>query len=117
VGARTSSGNAYAGRNAAGDLYAGSNGNVYRNNNGNWQRYNDGKWNSANIAEAQQRVTNAQQQRSSAAQNVKQPSASSELQGVQRDFQNRQRGAAETQRVQSFRGSGGVRSGGGGRRR
>jgi hypothetical protein len=117
VGARTASGNAYAGRTAAGDLYAGSNGNVYRNNSGNWQKYDDGKWNSANTAQAQQRAKDVQQQRSSAAQGVQKPNASSELQGVQRDYQNRQRGAAESQRVQSFRSSGGVRSGGGGRRR
>lgn len=127
VGARSAYGNAYAGRTAGGDLYAGKNGNVYRNANGNWQEYNNGNWNSVNTAQAQtqaqERAKNAQQQRSTAqqqrgtTQRLNPSTSSSEFQGVQRDFQDRQRGSAQTQNVQKARssGGGGFRSGGGAR--
>ena len=141
VGASGAYGNTYAGKTAGGDLYAGKNGNVYRNANGNWQQYNNGNWNSVNTtqsqAQAQERVKNAQKQRttnqgqpttaqqprSTAQQRVNQSASSSEFQGVQQDYQNRQRGTTETRNVQSSRrgSSGGFRSGGsrsgGGRRR
>lgn len=121
VGASSAYGNTYAGRTAGGDMYAGRDGNVYRSNNGGWQKYDNGNWNSVNTAEAQQRAQDLQQQRSSASQSFNR----SELQGVQSDYQNRQRGTAESQRFQSaqsssarsFRSSGGARRSGGGRRR
>ena len=117
VGSSTAYGNTYAGRTAGGDMYAGRDGNVYRNNNGSWQKYDNGNWNSVNTSEAQQRAKSAQQQRGSTGQSLDRSSGSSEFKGVQSDAQNRQRGAAQSQRVQSMRSGGGGFRGGGGRRR
>lgn len=95
IGGRGANGSAAVARSASGDLYAAKDGNVYKKTGGTWKSYNNGSWNPAN----------------SRAQN--------------QDFQNRQRGAIQSQRMQSvqrfgggggFR-SGGARRGGGGRRR
>jgi hypothetical protein len=109
VGSSTAYGNTYAGKTTGGDMYAGRDGSVYKNANGGWQKYDNGNWNSVNTEAAQQRAQSYQQQRSSMGQSGS-SARSSEMQGVQNDYQSRQRGAAQSQRVQSF-------SRGGGRRR
>jgi len=118
-GARGSGGVA---RGANGDLYAAKDGNVYRNTNGSWQGYNNGSWNNVN------RPTPAQQQRPQArtmpaGSIAARPQVqSSQLQGLNQEFQNRQRGALQNQQFQNMQRSGGglggrLGGGRGGRRR
>jgi hypothetical protein len=105
VGTSTAYGNSVAGRTASGDMYAGRDGNVYKNTGGSWQKYDNGSWNNVN-------TTN----RSSGSSSARAVNTAS-TQTLNQDFQNRQRGAAESQRFQSARASGSRRSFGGGRRR
>jgi hypothetical protein len=106
VGSSTAYGNSVAGRTAGGDMYAGRDGNVYKNTGGSWQKYDNGSWNNVN--------TSADRPGGSS---YTRPESSATTQSLNQDFQNRQRGAAESQRFQSARSSGGGRSFGGGRRR
>src|SRR5438094_4782 len=135
-----------AGKTASGNMYAGHDGNVYNNTGNGWQKYDNGSWNSVNKpqpnwqgAESSQQRTGSQnyQQRTSASSNYNRSGessynrsgesgynrsgggSSSEMQNMQREAQNRQRGASESQRFQqASRGAGGSgwggRSGGGG---
>ncbi|HEV7475146.1 MAG TPA: hypothetical protein VGN90_13925, partial [Pyrinomonadaceae bacterium] len=108
VGARSSTGAAAVGgsgangsggvaRSSSGDLYAAKDGNVYKNTGSGWQ---NASGNSANRSAAQ-------------SSSVTRPS-SSQMQGLNQDMQNRQRGAAQTQNFQNFQRSGGGGGGGGG---
>ncbi|AWG45983.1 hypothetical protein AM586_09915 [Massilia sp. WG5] len=119
TGARGSGGVA---RSAGGDLYAGRDGNVYRRSEGSWQRYDNGGWsNTAAQPRESARSSAAAQARATA-----RPAAqtSSLPQNLNRDFQDRQRGAMQSQRFSNFsssgspggRGSGFGGRGGGGRR-
>jgi hypothetical protein len=117
-GARGSGGVA---RSASGDLYAGRDGNVYRRSGGTWQRYDNGGWsNTATQPRAQARESAGERGLSSAAapsRATARPAAQSASlsQNLNRDFQDRQRGAAQTQRFSSFSsGSSGRGSFGGG---
>src|SRR5438876_3157805 len=146
AGASTAWGNTAAGKTASGNMYAGHDGNVYKNTGNGWQKYDNGSWNSVNKpqpnwqgAESSQQRTGSQnyQQRTSASSNYNRSGessynrsgesgynrsgggSSSEMQNMQREAQNRQRGASESQRFQqASRGAGGGgwggRSGGGG---
>lgn len=138
AGARTSSGAAAVGANTAygsggavktssGDMYATKDGNVYKNTNGSWQSYNNGSWNSANTQQAQQARSSAstqqaQQARSSASTQQAQQARSSAstyqrsapTQEMNQQFQDRQRGAAQSQQFQKMQRSGGFGGGGGG---
>src|SRR5438094_758052 len=139
-------GNSAVGKTASGNMYAGHDGNVYKNTGNGWQKYDNGSWNSVNKpqpnwqgAESSQQRTGSQnyQQRTSASSNYNRSGessynrsgesgynrsgggSSSEMQNMQREAQNRQRGASESQRFQqASRGAGGGgwggRSGGGG---
>jgi len=108
-------GGGFAGKTRNGDVYAGRDGNVYRNNNGNWQQYQNGSWNSTN------RQSNRQSVDSSRASSFSGQRTSTAPQGLQKDYQGRQRGASESrsfsnsQRSSGFSGGGGARRGGGGR--
>ncbi|HEV7398257.1 MAG TPA: hypothetical protein VGN86_17225 [Pyrinomonadaceae bacterium] len=115
AGARTSSGAAAVGANTAygsggavktanGDMYATKDGNVYKNTNGNWQSYNNGNWNSANSGQAQQARSSASTAQRSAPN-----------QEMNQQFQDRQRGAAQSEQFQNMQRSGGFSEGGGGR--
>jgi hypothetical protein len=114
-------------------MYAGHDGNVYKNTGNGWQKYDNGSWNSANqpkpnwqqAESSQQRSsTESSQQRSSAASSYNRSGgdsynrsgggSSSEMQNMQREAQNRQRGGQESQRFQDFQRGGGDRFGGGG---
>src|SRR5881398_2764122 len=137
----TAWGNSAAGKTASGNMYAGHDGNVYKNSGNGWQKYDNGSWNSVNSAKpnwqqaegSQQRSstqssqarssTESSQQRSSASSynrsgesgyNRAGGGSSSEMQNVQREAQNRQRGGQESQRFQDFQRGGGDRFGGGG---
>jgi hypothetical protein len=96
IGGTGAYGSGGAVKTAGGDMYAAKDGNVYKNTNGSWQSYNNGSWNSANAA------------RSSASAAQRAPT-----QEMNQEFQNRQRGAAQSQQFQNFQRSGG--GGGGGR--
>jgi hypothetical protein len=143
AGARSTSGAAVVGgsgeygsggvaRSSSGDMYAAKDGNVYKKTGSGWQSYNNGGWSSANTSAQQARSsanTSAQQARSSAAASGGFAQQRAPSQEMNQEFQNRQRGAAQSQQFQNFQrsggeggggrfsGGGGGRSGGGGGRR
>ncbi len=116
AGARSSTGAAAVGgsgaygsggvaKSSSGDLYAAHDGNVYKNTGSGWQSYNNGNWNSAN------KSTQTTQARSQM--------QSSQVQSLNQEAQNRQRGSMQSQNFQNFQrsgsgGGGGGRFGGGG---
>jgi hypothetical protein len=113
VGGSGANGSGGVARSSSGDLYAAKDGNVYKNTGNGWQNAAGG---SANRSAAQ-------------SGSFTRPD-SSQMSGLNQDFQNRQRGAAQTQNFQNFQrsgggggggfsggGGGGFRGGGGGRRR
>src|SRR6184192_1646796 len=141
AGASTAWGNTAVGKTASGNMYAGHDGNVYKNTGNGWQKYDNGSWNSMSSAKpnwqqaesSQQRSsTESSQQRSSASSSYNRSSqssynrsggdsynrsgggSSSEMQNMQREAQNRQRGGQESQHFQDFQRGGGDRFGGGG---
>jgi hypothetical protein len=103
IGRAGPNGNGVVARTGSGDVYAGKDGNAYRRtSDGNWQKYENGGWNSANAG----------------------GSRTSETQNLNREWQDRQRGSAQTQRIQQMDRSGWGSRGGfssgaraGGRRR
>ena len=104
VGGSGKYGSGAVGRTSSGDLYAAKDGNVYRNTGSGWESHNNGSWNSTNRPTPQSSSATRQH--------------SSQMQSLNQDFQNRQRGAAQSQRFQnSQRSGGGARPRGGGRRR
>ena len=127
AGARSSTGAAAIGgsgvngsgglaRTSSGDLYAAKDGQIYKNTGDGWHSYNNGSWNSVNKP-TQQSI----QSRAGA-----NPTARLEMQSLNQEWQNRQRGAMQTQNFENFRRSGGSSNGrtrggggyrGGGRRR
>jgi len=112
---------AAAGKTAGGNMYASADGNVYKNTGGGWQKYgSNGSWNSVNTSSAQhdQSQTHQQYPSSSSASSHQQnsyqhPDSSSEMQGMQQEAQNRERGEQSTQRAQQYRRSGGSGGAGG----
>ena len=80
----TQSGTVAAARTSGGDVYAGANGNVYKKSGGQWQKYDNGGWNPA--AESHQ----------------------GDMQSLNQEFDNRQRGAFQSDRFQGFQRSGGL---------
>ncbi len=120
VGASGESGSGGVARTSSGDMYAAKDGNVYKKTDSGWQSYNNGSWNSANASGQQARTSanaSAQQARTSAGAS----GARAPTQEMNQEFQNRQRGAAQSQQFESFQrsggGGGGGRGGGGGGRR
>lgn len=118
VGASTDRANTFAGKTAGGDMYAGRNGNVYKNTGSGWSQYGgNGTWNSVKTP-----ATNAQDRAQSsdrssgtyrASEHERSSSrtrSSSGFGDVDRDFSNRERGGASSERFSNFQ-----RSGGGGR--
>jgi hypothetical protein len=110
-GARGSGGVA---RSSSGDLYAAKDGNVYKNTGGSWQSYNNGSWNSANRSTSQS-VQPRGQAAAGSGSFTRPQTQSGQMQSLNQDFQNRQRGAAQSQNFQNFQRSGGGSGGGGGR--
>lgn len=96
VGGSGNYGSGAVGRTSSGDLYAAKDGNVYKNTGSGWESHNNGSWNSASRSTTQSRPP------------------SSQMQSLNQDLQNRQRGAAQSQRFQT---SQHAASGGGGRAR
>lgn len=108
-------GSGYAGKTAGGDMYAGKDGNVYKNTGGGWQKYDNGSWNSVDTSAAQQRAESA---RSNASE--RSGGQSFNRSELNQEAQNRQRGAAQSDRYARSGGGGGggraARGGGRGRR-
>ena len=134
AGTTTSYGTTAAGKNASDDLYAGHDGNVYKNTGSGWQKYDNGSWNSVEKPTtptsttqkkpttsqenaAQQKAQGSEQQRSSSEHS----GGGGQMQGLQSESQNRQRGEQSSQRFADYqRSSGGEEhswGGGGGRGR
>jgi hypothetical protein len=141
VGVSTEHGKTAVGKTGSGDVYAGHDGNVYKKTDSGWQKYENGSWNSVQKPtpvnatqqpaqktaqqQGQQQVKNAQPQaqpssasRESYQQQAQQRSSSydrqggdDQLQGLQKEAQNRQRGAEQSQRFQSNQLSGGAGGG------
>jgi hypothetical protein len=123
----TGNGQTTVGRTAGGDLYAGHDGKVYKNTGSGWQTYDNGGWNQANrptpSAAPQARQPSLQPSAANlAASPAAQPAqrqapesganrygapSTSNVQGLDRDAQNRQRGAQESSRFQQSGRSGG----------
>ncbi|HXX53614.1 MAG TPA: hypothetical protein VEI28_03485 [Thermodesulfovibrionales bacterium] len=129
AGVSTAHGDTAVGKTSSGDMYAGHDGNVYKNTGSGWQKYDNGSWNnvqkpsSSQEGSAQQRAQGAEQQRSSS---FGSQGGSEQMQHLQQEAQNRQRGEQSSERFQQFQrssggerswgGGGGSRGGGGGRR-
>ena len=114
VAASTDRGNSALAKTAGGDMYAGRNGNVYKNTGDGWNKYEHGTWNSVKSpsADVQDRAQNSNRAsgtyRASEHERVtSRPSSSSGFRDVDRDFQNRQRGGASSERFNNFQHSGG----------
>jgi len=108
-------------------MYAGHDGNVYKNTGSGWQKYDNGSWNSVNTP-SQQRAAGqgATAQSAGAAQRSSMQRGGGQMQSLQNEAMNRQRGAQSSSRFpqgsfggggRSFGGGGGRSFGGGGRRR
>jgi len=116
IGGSGANGSGGLARTSGGDLYAAKDGQIYKNTGDGWHSYNNGSWNSVN-------KPTPQSIQSRAGSN---PAARPEMQSLNQEWQNRQRGAMQTQNFENFRRSGGSSSGrtrggggyrGGGRRR
>jgi hypothetical protein len=112
-GARGSGGVA---RTSGGDLYAAKDGNVYRNTGDGWQKHENGSWNDFEKPDVQASRARAQNRPQGSTSNA---GARPQMQSLNQDFQNRQRGSMQSRSFDNFQRSGGRSGGGrlGGRRR
>jgi hypothetical protein len=95
IGATGPGGNGVLARTGSGDVYAGKDGNVYkRNADGGWQKYGNGGWSNVNTPAARSESQSGA---------TRQPE---QIQNLNREWQNRERGAAQTQRIQQMDRSG-----------
>ncbi|MDW5290607.1 hypothetical protein [Formosa sp. PL04] len=100
-------GSAKIGQSADGDMYASKNGNVYKKSSNGWQGYNgNGNWNNANKGTADNHQFNGA--------NTADRSGSSQMNSMNNEFQNRQRGATQAQQFGGRSGNMGSFGGGGG---
>ncbi len=110
VGASTAYGKTAVGETASGNMYAGHDGNVYKNTGSGWEKYNNGSWNSvqrpaaSQEASAQQRAQRFTQQRPSWSEHS---GWSQQMEGLQKEAQNRERGEQSSERFRQFQRSGG----------
>ena len=113
IGGSGASGSGGLARTSGGDLYAAKDGQIYKNTGDGWHSYNNGSWDSVNKPTPQSRA---------GANTAARP----EMQSLNQEWKNRQRGAMQSQQFENFRRSGGASSGrarsgggyrGGGRRR
>ncbi len=117
AGASTAYGNTAVGKTASNDMYAGHDGNVYKNTGSGWQKYDNGSW--SNVSKPSSSSLQGAQQRSAGGWGgASGKSAVAAPEGMNQEFQNRQRGAQSSQRFEQARGGSGGHAGGfGGRRR
>jgi hypothetical protein len=105
----------FAGKSSSGDLYAGKDGNVYRNTGSGWEKYGgDGNWSSAFTP----KPTGAQMQ-GAEQRGAGEPwrAGAGQMQDLQNQSSDRQRGSMQSSRFEGFQRSGGAwggRFGGGG---
>jgi hypothetical protein len=102
-------------KTSTGNMYASKDGNVYKNTGSGWQSYNNGGWNSAN-AQAQQARSSANGQAQQARSSAYSAQRSAPTQEMSQEFQNRQRGASQSDQFQNMQRSGGGFGGGSGGR-
>jgi len=116
VGGSGANGSGGLARTSGGDLYAAKDGQIYKNTGDGWHSYNNGSWNSVN------KPTQQSIQSRAGANSAARP----EMQSLNQEWKNRQRGTMQSQNFENFRRSGGSSSGrtrggggyrGGGRRR
>jgi hypothetical protein len=133
VGKSSASGTTVVGKTGSGDVYAGHDGNAYKKTDSGWQKYDNGSWttvpppSSAAPKTQPQAQTQNVQRTQEGQQGRGQPSASThqggseQMQRLQKEAGNRERGAQASQRSQQMQrsggGGGGRSSGGGGRSR
>jgi hypothetical protein len=118
IGVNTKNGGGFAGKTAGGDMYAGRNGNIYKNTGSGWSQYGNGSWSSVSDSASTRNASVESRQNSNSSrtsykersQGFDRTGSSSGFRDVDRDFQNRQRGGANSERFSNFQ-----RSGGGGR--
>jgi hypothetical protein len=113
-------GHSSAGKAASGDMYATHNGDVYRNTGSGWQSYDNGSWNTANKPTTTSTEQRAQASQATAANqaaaqeraqssNYQHPTSqgsvdhSSQMQGLQQESANRERGAQQSDRFAQSR--------------
>ena len=89
VASSTAWGNTAAAKTANGNMYAGHDGNVYKNTGSGWESYNNRSWNSVNKPSPQ--FSQATQPQTASADRAG-AGSSSEMQGLQNEAQNRERG-------------------------
>jgi hypothetical protein len=142
AGVSTKHGNTAAGKTASGDMYVDHDGNIYKNTGSGWEKYDNGNWNpvqhSDNVKNSsdanrtggssqttsQQRGQSSERSASSGTGREKGQGSTAGSEGrysragssgasdVDREFQNRQRGASQSERFKNFqRSEGGRRSG------
>lgn len=115
VGASSDAGRITAGKTGSGDMYATRNGDIYKNTGSGWQNYDNGNWNNVDPPVSAQPRAQTSQQPSSANRAAAQQRApasydrSAEMQRMQQESMNRQRGAQQSARFQQ---SGGRNFGG-----
>jgi hypothetical protein len=129
VGATGAGGNSYAAaKSSSGDMYASKDGNVYSNSNGSWQKQDNGSSSSslkpnpsttsaeANHPSASRNASAAQSSHpsSTAPSKASGSGAGSSADDFNKEAQNRQRGATQSQRFGGGGGGGFSRGGGGG---
>jgi hypothetical protein len=119
AGASTAHGNTAVGKSANGDLYAGHDGNAYKNTGSGWQKYDNGSWNNVSKPTSQtydRAAGGLSNSRTSQAGFGKSPGGF-DSSGLDKDFQDRQRGSSSSQHFDNWRSGGfGDRFGGGGDR-
>jgi hypothetical protein len=122
VGSSTAYGNTAAAKTASGNVYAGHDGNVYKDTGSGWEKYDNGSWSSAQKPAA---PSSTGGQRPAASQGApaeerpssfQRPEGGSEMDGLQREAQNRQRGEWSNERSQQMDRSRGGEGGWGGDR-
>jgi len=116
IGVSSKYGKSVLGKTGGGDMYASHDGNVYKNTGSGWQKYENGNWSSVQkptpASAAQPSVQNAATQRPSSIQQISTQQRGSslgnmrgneEMQALQKEAQNRQRGQQESQRFQEYK--------------
>jgi hypothetical protein len=136
AGVSTKYGNTAAGKTSSGDMYVDHDGNIYKNTGSGWEKYDNGNWNpvqhsdnvknssDANRTGGSSQTTAQPQGQSSKRSSSSEPgrengqtstrgseghssrAGSSGASDVDREFQNRQRGASQSERFKNFQRSG-----------
>jgi hypothetical protein len=133
VGVSTKYGKSAVGKTGGGDVYASHDGNVYKKTDSGWQKYDNGSWSSvqkpASTSTKKQSAQNAAQQKPTTSQtayakqqdqrqaqqrgsSLGSKSGNGQMQQLQQEAQNRQRGQQSNRRFQDYQrsSSGGAKS-------